>query len=266
MNLNHVRRGSGEPLLLVHGIGDSHRAWTRVIGRLARHHDVIAVDVPGFGRSLPLAEEPTIPALAGAIRAFMADLGHDTFHVAGNSMGGGIALELARTGAARSACALCPTGFAQGWEVWWSRATLALTKYGVALPRPAGLTRSVLARRLLAGQVVIDGAHYSPEELETVMAGIDPYGVFMKALGPVAAYDVPAGTTFRCPVTIAWGDHDYLLLYGPQHRRARERLPQVRHVTLEHCGHVPMWDDAEQVVEAILATTRSPAPHAAAAA
>jgi pimeloyl-ACP methyl ester carboxylesterase len=266
MQLHHVRRGNGEPLVLVHGIGDSHTAWTRVIGRLAREHEVFAVDAPGFGRSLPLDEEPTIPALAGAVRAFMADQGHERFHVAGNSMGGGIALELARTGAAASACALCPTGFAAGWELWWTRATLVLTKYAVALPRPPGLTRSALARRLLAGQMVADGARYAPDELDATMAALDPYGAFLRTLGPISAYDVPAGTRFKCPVTIAWGEHDHLLLYGPQHRRAQERLPDVRHVTLTGCGHVPMWDDPQQVAGVMLAATRSPAPRASAAA
>src|SRR6187431_288219 len=48
MRLHHVHRGSGEPLLLVHGIGDSNRMWSRVLGRLARAHEVFAVDAPGF--------------------------------------------------------------------------------------------------------------------------------------------------------------------------------------------------------------------------
>src|SRR5215217_5373106 len=76
MRLNHVHRGSGEPLLLVHGIGDSNRMWSRVLGRLARAHEVFAVDAPGFGGSAPLAGRPTIERLAAACAAFMGDQGH----------------------------------------------------------------------------------------------------------------------------------------------------------------------------------------------
>jgi pimeloyl-ACP methyl ester carboxylesterase len=55
-----------------------------------------------------------------------------------------------------------------------------------------------------------------------------------------------------CPTTIAWAQRDRLLLAGRQAPRAARRLPQARHVTLRGCGHVPMWDDPEQVARAIL--------------
>ena len=55
-----------------------------------------------------------------------------------------------------------------------------------------------------------------------------------------------------CPTTIAWGEHDRLLLTSRQAPRAQRRLPGARHVRLHGCGHVPMWDDPEQVARAIL--------------
>ena len=63
---------------------------------------------------------------------------------------------------------------------------------------------------------------------------------------------LPAVTTWRprmpaAPTTVAWGRHDRLLLTGRQAPRARRRLPEARHVILEGCGHVPTWDDPEQV-------------------
>jgi pimeloyl-ACP methyl ester carboxylesterase len=119
------------------------------------------------------------------------------------------------------------------------------------------LVRSALGRRLLAGQMVADGAHIPPDDLAAIVADVAACPSFEDALGPVDAYSVPEGTTFDCPVTIAWGDRDYLLLFGPQSRRARERLPQVNHVTLYGCGHLPMWDDAATVADTILATTRA---------
>jgi pimeloyl-ACP methyl ester carboxylesterase len=265
MPVHHVRRGTGEPLLLVHGIGDTHRMWTPVLDRLAARHEVFAVDVPGFGRSPALAERQTIQAMAATLRGLMAE--HEPFHVAGDSMGGAIALELARTGAARSATALSPSGFAIGWERTYAKASLLGTRAGTRLLAPYAdrLTRTRTARRLLAGQMVRDGAHYGPEDLAATMRDMASAPALRRTLRATIDHHMPAGTTFPCPVTIAWGTHDYLLLTGRQAPRARERLPTVNHVTLQDCGHVPTWDDPELVAGVIeetiaAATPRQPRP------
>src|SRR5512140_3471195 len=113
MELHHHRRGSGEPLVLIHGIGHRWQAWLPVLDRLAAHHDVVAIDLPGFGAS-PVPPRGTAHDMAAAVRylgEFFEAHGLDTPHVAGNSLGGGIALELAAAGLARSATALAPVGF-----------------------------------------------------------------------------------------------------------------------------------------------------------
>src|SRR4051812_26007877 len=116
MELHHVRHGSGPPLLLVHGIGHSLACWEPVLPDLARRFECHAFDLPGFGAPPALTAPPTLGALARACARTMAALGHDRFHVAGNSLGGAVALHLALDGTALSACALSPVGFAQGWE------------------------------------------------------------------------------------------------------------------------------------------------------
>lgn len=60
MTLNFIRRGSGSPLLLVHGLGAGWRSWTPILDRLAEHREVIAVDLPGFGHTPPLPGEVSI--------------------------------------------------------------------------------------------------------------------------------------------------------------------------------------------------------------
>jgi pimeloyl-ACP methyl ester carboxylesterase len=60
------------------------------------------------------------------------------------------------------------------------------------------------------------------------------------------------GHTLDCPVTVAWGAKDRLLIYSRQSARARRLLPDARHVTLHGCGHVPTWDDPEQVARVLL--------------
>lgn len=257
MRLNHVRRGSGEPLVLLHGIGDTLASWTLVSELLAREHEVIAVDLPGFGRSLRLRDEqPTPAALARAVAAFM---GGGRFHVAGNSLGGGIALELATSGHALSACGLSPIGFARGWERVWLRATLEATR--AAGPRMRPLLRAH-AGRVAATRLMMD----RPRPRAVLERGVDEL-----RRSPGWEETVPLTVAYRfegridVPVTIAWGEHDKVLLPW-QARRARAALPEARHVTLRGCGHVPTWDDPAAVAEAILSATRSPRPRAPAAA
>jgi pimeloyl-ACP methyl ester carboxylesterase len=108
-SLTRFREGVGDPLLLIHGLGLSWSSWNPVLPILTRAHDVLALDLPGFGTAPPLRDQtPTVAALADAIEAELERSGLDRVHVAGNSLGGWIALELARRGRATSAVALSP--------------------------------------------------------------------------------------------------------------------------------------------------------------
>src|SRR3954471_16168047 len=106
------RAGSGDPLLLLHGLGLTWRCWRPVLHDLERAHDVVAMDLPGFGAAppLPRGRRPTVAALSDAIEAALDDAGIESVHVAGNSLGGWIAIELARRGRASSVVALSPAG------------------------------------------------------------------------------------------------------------------------------------------------------------
>ena len=245
--LVHTRTGSGPPIVLMHGIGMSRHVWDPVVPLLAREHEVIAVDLPGFGDSAPLSGPPTVPALAAAVE----ELGLERPHVAGNSLGGGIALELGRRGSAGSVCAISPIGFAVARESTYARAMLsAIHAMARAIDgRAETLYGSTAGRMALMNLIVARPANVP---------------------GPVAASwnhatascagwhaTLPEVTTWRpempaVPTTIAWAQHDRLLLTGRQAPRARRRLPGARHVILEGCGHVPTWDDPEQVARAIL--------------
>ena len=98
ISINYHREGEGQPLVLLHGIGHHWQGWRPVISRLSDRFDVIACDSPGFGASAPLPSgiDPTIASYVDAFEWFFAELGLERPHVAGNSMGGAIAIELAR--------------------------------------------------------------------------------------------------------------------------------------------------------------------------
>jgi len=133
--LNYARRGSGPPLVLLHGIGHHWRAWDPVLARLAAKHDVIAVDLPGFGKSAPL-HGPSGPAEITAVTAFFGQLGLDRPHAAGNSLGGAIALELAASGHVSSATALSSAGLWARWEFSWGFGLLVALRRTTFLPIP----------------------------------------------------------------------------------------------------------------------------------
>jgi pimeloyl-ACP methyl ester carboxylesterase len=107
-----TRSGAGAPLVLLHGLGSSRQAWNPVIPALAARFDVIAVDLPGFGDSNPVAArtEPTPAVLAAAVAGLLDELGVTAPHLAGNSLGGWVALELAATRPAASLTLLSPAG------------------------------------------------------------------------------------------------------------------------------------------------------------
>src|SRR5664279_2136086 len=128
-SLVHDRRGHGDPLVLIHGIGSRWQMWEPVLGGLEPHRDVIALDLPGFGGS-PMPPPGTaagVDSLVRLVAAFVSELGVQRPHVAGNSLGGLIALEMARRGLVRSATALSPAGFASRAENLGAHADLRLS-------------------------------------------------------------------------------------------------------------------------------------------
>jgi len=127
VRLDHHRGGGGEPLVLLHGIGHTWRGWKPMLALLERSFDFLALDMPGFGRSpaLPAEVEPTPEALADAVEAAMDAAGFTSAHLAGNSLGGWVALELARRGRARTVTAISPAGLANKREGAWGAAFCA---------------------------------------------------------------------------------------------------------------------------------------------
>jgi pimeloyl-ACP methyl ester carboxylesterase len=257
MVLAHERRGGGEPLVLVHGIGSQRQVWSPVLHALAGQRETIAVDLPGFGES-PLEAAgrrgPLTPAdHARAVARLLDELGLHTAHVAGNSLGGGVALELARTGRARSATGLSPVGFWTNRENAYSRLVLSATRSlaRALAPLPATLTTGSVAQTLgswhLASRpwrIPADAAAAAAHNL-AVSPGFHP------TLAGFRTWRFRDGHELGCPVTVAWAQHDRILLRR-QAARARRALPAARHVLLAGCGHVPTWDDPEQVARVLL--------------
>jgi pimeloyl-ACP methyl ester carboxylesterase len=247
VTLAHDRRGDGPPLVLLHPLGADRGVWAPVFDRLAAERDVIAPDLPGFGGSPSLDGDPTPDRLAAAVRAFVRDdLGIDRWHVAGNSLGGWVALALAADAGSgvASVTAIAPAGL-------WARPLgpkPSVARRAAALVAPVApvLTRGAALRRaILAGSV----GH--PERVPPADAArlVQAYG---RAPGFDAVNAAMRAGTFGAlggiavPVTLAWPTLDRLV------GRPAHLPPAVRNVTLTDCGHIPMWDDPEAVATTLL--------------
>jgi len=245
------RSGSGPALVLLHPLGADRRVWAPVVERLAREREVIAVDLPGFGGSPPLESEPSPAALAQAVDAGLAALGVREYDVAGNSLGGWVALELGLAGRARSVVAIGPAGL---WpEPLAPKRGLARDAARLALPLAGLLTRVPALKRSLLAMFV---AH--PERVPA-SAARDLVRAYARAPGFPEVNVAMRARTFSgldrmpVPVTLAWPEHDRMVA------RPRHVPSGVRLVILDGCGHLPMWDDPEQVAELLLTRSRGTA-------
>lgn len=258
--LSFTRRGRGEPLLLIHGIGHRWQAWEPVLDRLAEVHDVIALDLPGFGGSpvppggMPAEMSATVALLPG----LLAQLGVDRPHVAGNSLGGAIALELAAAGLVSSATALSPAGFFTAAERRRAMLILTTLRASTYLPSPVlrGLLRSPAIRAASFAPLLAHPGRLTPDRALGDALALRCGRGFRPIARAARRYQF-TGTftgTPAVPVTVAWGSRDRVLP-PRQAERARARLPAARHVQLPGCGHVPMSDDPDLVVSVILSTT-----------
>jgi pimeloyl-ACP methyl ester carboxylesterase len=261
LSINYHREGEGPPLVLLHGIGHHWQAWEPVIDRLAKEFDVIACDSPGFGHSAPLAPgiEPTIPAYADAFEWFFAELGLERPHVAGSSMGGAIALELARGRAVKTVSAFSPAGFWTAPELRFCQLSLGAPSRIPEAARPAveALARTRAGRIALLSQLFGYPARMPAEEAVATLRDAWAAPAFAGALAAFGKYRFGNPQQLRStPVTIAWGERDRLLPYRLQAPRARALLPWATHVTLG-AGHVPFYDDPAAVAEVLRARARS---------
>jgi pimeloyl-ACP methyl ester carboxylesterase len=249
------RTGEGEPLVLLHGQGFSRRSFDPVVPLLAEHRDVIAVDLPGHGQSpRPSKDAGSAPAdLAVAVAGLLDELGLATAHIAGNSSGGWVALELGRLQRARSVTALAPAG------LWRRRAPRHI---GLGM-RQARLNarivhrlfpnapRSRAGRALAASQV---SGHpfqvpYGPAR-DTLAAMAEAPG-FRETLRALVRTRFTGGAEITVPVTVAFGTRDRVLL--PLVSRRRKELPaHTRWIRLRGCGHVPMFDDPRATADLLL--------------
>jgi pimeloyl-ACP methyl ester carboxylesterase len=257
------RAGTGTPLLLLHGLGMIWRAWSPVLPYLEPHHDVIVPTLAGHGGGPPLDSEvaPSIQALTDVIEDELDRLGLQQVHIAGNSLGGRIGIELARRGRARSLVLFSPAG------AWRSQRSIELRATGVrlslgALGRYASRADAIAANGLLrwslfAGQF----AHPDRVPPEALAAYIRASGAAPGVAPLLREFPLrqlqPLPAVRDYPVRLVWADRDRVLPFDGFGAPMLERLPGAELIRLRGVGHIPMSDDPVTVAKLILEVTRA---------
>jgi pimeloyl-ACP methyl ester carboxylesterase len=252
------RGGEGPPLVLLHGFTGSWRVWTRVLPALEREHEVLAPTLPGHAGGPPLGElsHDTVP---DAIEAAMDAAGFDTAHIAGNSLGGYVALQLAARGRARSVVALAPAG---GWADGDESYLDMLHDYAAihdaakaAAPHAEALAATPQGRRQATEWVATKPEQIPPAlvaDLIRATAGCDGAPAMIAyALREPWRLDVER---IACPLRIVWGTEDRLLPWPGAAARYRREL-HADWVELEGVGHCPQLDFPLETAQLILGFT-----------
>jgi pimeloyl-ACP methyl ester carboxylesterase len=257
--------GTGRPLVLLHGGGSSSDSWRPVLGELSKHRRVIAFDIPGHGRTpAPQGVQYDIDWLfdwvVPQIQVQLERAGIQTpVDLAGNSMGGWIALEAAKRGLARSVVALGPAGL---WETGMPpRLQNQFRALLIGASALRGHGRHMLRLPLL-GQAALYPVVANPGGIprEAIIEMMTTFDHNRTVLVPLLRASRTAsfhdGRSIDVPITIAHGTHDRMVHPPPQ--TIRDRLPaHTRWLELPGCGHVPMSDDPALIARTILEATTS---------
>jgi pimeloyl-ACP methyl ester carboxylesterase len=249
--IRYVRAGSGPAVVLLHGFASSVYTWKDVLPVLARDHDVLALDLPGFGESdqPPDLDAARFPDL---VIALMDRQGLARAAVVGNSMGGATAVGVAARWPERvSALVLLDSaGFNLSKEdrPWILR--LLGGPVGTALER-----LPIRGRVLRIGlkQVFYDPALITKERYDEYLAPLVRRGA-MRSMRSILLARAGQGSTFReqvtavrAPTLVIWGREDRWVPVD-QADLFTAAIPGARKVVIDRCGHLPQEERPQEVL------------------
>jgi len=250
----------GTALVLLHGLtwsGDT--AWQELIPRLSDHHQVYAPTALGHRGGPSVQRRPvTMSDVVDAAEHYLDERGLDRPHLVGNSVGGYIAIELARRGRAATVCALSPAGFWSAGDGLQTEVFKVVHKNIASgrrfRPLAPLLFKSATVRRLGMRDAACHGDRMSAARI----VAIADDGIASTAVADdlsASEWQIQPLNPLPCPVTIAWSEKDALLPVAIYRKNAQERLPQATFTVLPGVGHAPMIDDPALVARTILAVT-----------
>jgi pimeloyl-ACP methyl ester carboxylesterase len=254
------RGGSGTPLVLLHGFTDTWRTWQLVLPALERHA-VLAPTLPGHAGGPPLPAVVTADDLADSVERAMDAAGFETAHIAGNSLGGYVAMQLAARGRARSVVALAPAG---GWAPDDASFRDVLDHFTAmreglraAAPHADALAATAEGRRRATRFLTERSEHLPPALVAHLLVGAAACTGAQALIAAAHEGGWPLDPErVTCPVRVVWGTADRLLPWpAAAERYRRDWLPHGDWVELDGVGHCPQLDVPLETAELILGWT-----------
>jgi pimeloyl-ACP methyl ester carboxylesterase len=248
------RHGSGEPLVLVHGVGTDRSVWRHAVPLLARERLVITLDLPGFGDSPPAGPGFPLDEVAEVVAAEGIAPAGAPVDLLGASLGGAVAVAVARRGPdlVRRLVLLSPAGFAPRPGAIAAPAGLVAAgfMYGRRLVG-APLVGNSLARRALLWGAVHDGGRLSPDDARAMVDASAGAKRVRQAVEEVVALDLrPALAELEMPLGLIRGESDRVV---PESviREIAELRPGTPVEPIPEAGHVPQIERPAEFAAAV---------------
>jgi pimeloyl-ACP methyl ester carboxylesterase len=249
-HIEYVDRGSGPVLVLLHGLGGNLHSWLANIPTLSAQNRIIALDLPGFGRSDPLACGVTMASYADATIGLLDRLGIERATFVGNSMGGLLTIEAAARHPDRVAAALLVCSGGIPLTTWRHRTVIlpvgrALNRALRYRPVRHNVLRHSITRHALASGILYDTSRVDASRLIPALDGLGARN-FGPTLRAALRYDArTSAPSVRCPTLILWGRYDRLL---PLRMGARlhELIAGSELVVWDDAGHCPMIEHPQR--------------------
>ena len=252
--LSYRTVGSGPLLILIHGITSSSASWEPVLARLGRHFTVLAPDLLGHGDSAKPRGDYSLGANASLLRDLMVALGHERATIAGHSLGGGIAMQVAYQFPERVERLVLVSSGGLGRQVTPMLRAVALpgaelvlpllvsepvvkagAKLGAAMSR-VGVRAGSDIGEVAKGIATLHDAEARRAFVHTARSVVELGGQRVSAIDKL--YLAAA-----IPTLIVWGDRDPVI--PARHGiRAHENMPGSRLAIFAGAGHFPHHDDA----------------------
>jgi pimeloyl-ACP methyl ester carboxylesterase len=249
--VTYAEAGKGPALLLIHGMGGSYENWQEVMEPLARHHTVIAPDLPGHGSSAPGGGDYSIGAFAAGVRDLLVALGQERATIVGHSLGGGIAMQFAYQfpemverlvlvssgGLGPEVTPVLRAAALPGADVFIAATAGAGQRVGSAVGRglsAVGLRPNADLAEVLRGYGSLTDPDRRAAFLATVRAVIGTGGQRVDASDRLYLAEA-------VPVLIVWGARDRII---PVHHgeQAHRQIPGSRLEVFEDVGHLPQLE------------------------
>lgn len=247
-------------LVLLHGMTSSGRAWDELIPTLSREFEVHTPTALGHRGGAPVLSATTLIDVVDAAERHLDEAGLDRPHLAGHSLGGYVAIELARRGRAASVLALSPAGF---WSPGDGTASLVMRglRRSTRIARHASPLIKAVVSTSRGRRAWMGGALHRPESMTPAQARsvIDDQVRCTLAEWLFIADDhhLEPLDPLPCPITVAWAEYDEVLPLESYADAIRARLPGSTFMVLRGVGHAAMVDDRTLVEETILETSRA---------